>query len=485
MPVSERAERVIALAHSLQPAASNRNGTHPQPTRQPVSVCLADVESERVSWLWPGRVPLGKVTVLDGDPDKGKSTITLDLVARVTNHAPMPDGSRSDLSGCAAAIILSAEDGVADTIRPRANAAGADALRIHLLTDVEVLDDEGLPKRIPWMLPRDLDVLRALIETTCARLVIIDPLNAYLQSQVDAYRDQDIRGALRPLAELAESTGAAILVIRHLSKTGGTNALYRGGGSIGIIGAVRSGLLAALDPDDETGQTRVLATYKHNLTVEPPALRYELVASEEHGCARVRWLGESCHTANALLAEPASDDERSDRNAVAEVIDECLKEGPRTRSDVVKAIRVTGLDVSDKSIQRACRALGVTRQRLGFGPESSFVLALPDTPDRTARIVDPLSQAVHYVQYGADQHFPEPSADHSAHTGQQDNPVQLSISHEEWNAIGERIALLSSDAPALCLLSERGFLARTDLSRADFAEVAAILDDAEGEIDHD
>lgn len=464
-----------------------------EPRRRPVSQVLADVEPEEVHWLWRDRIPLSKVTVFDGDPDKGKSTVTLDVGARVTTHSPMPDGSRSDLPGPAAVIVLSAEDGAGDTIRPRADAANADVDRIHLLTDVEVLDDEGRVKRLPWMLPRDLDVLRILVERTGAKLVIIDPLNAFLDGKVDSYRDQDVRGALRPLAELAESTGAAIVVIRHLSKTGGTNALYRGGGSIGIIGAVRSGLLAALDPDDETGQTRVLATHKHNLTVEPPALRYELVASEQHGCARVRWLGESSHSASALLAEPASEDERSDRNAVAEVIAECLKEGPRARTDVVKAIRGAGLDVGDKTIQRACRALGVRRQRLGFGPESSFVLAMPDTPDKDASVVDPFSEAVHCVQYETDQHFPEPSVEHSGHTGQLDNPVRIGneamseyeesasevIDEETWNRVGERIAALPPDSPPILKLTRLGWLQRNDLSREEIVDVNRMIDDWE------
>jgi hypothetical protein len=390
----EELRRIITEASAWEPTvggATDTNGM--QPTRQPVSVRLADVKAEQVSWLWPGRIPLGKVTVFDGDPDRGKSTVTLDLSARVTTHSPMPDGSRSDLPGCAAVIILSAEDGAGDTIRPRADAARADVNLIHLLTDVEALDDKGRSKRLPWMLPRDLDVLRVLIETSGARLVVVDPLNAFLESRVDSYRDQDMRGALRPLADIAESTGAAILVVRHLSKSGGNNALYRGGGSIGIIGAVRSGLLVALDPDDETGRTKVLATHKHNLTVEPPALRYELISAEERDCALVRWLGESGHTSRSLLTEPASDDERSEQSEIADMLTEMTADGPFAVDDVRKALRAAGYAPSDSTLKRARQRAGlVTGKPTGFGGRRSFMRPehSPTTPSSptTDRIGD-------------------------------------------------------------------------------------------------
>src|SRR5262249_61214174 len=113
-----------------------------------------------------------------------------------------------------------------------------------------------------------------LVRRVCARLVVVDVLAAYLSGQVDSYRDADVRRALHPLARLAEETGSVVLVLRHLSKSGGTNALYRGGGSIGIIGAARVGLLAAIDPEDDG--RRVLAVTKSNLAAIPSALAYRL-----------------------------------------------------------------------------------------------------------------------------------------------------------------------------------------------------------------
>ena len=117
---------------------------------------------------------------------------------------------------------MSAEDGIADTLRPHADAAGADVNRIHMLTDVAGHDPDQPFDARPWSMPRDLDVLQKLVTISGARLVIIDPLNAVLGSAVDSYRDQDVRGALKPLSRLAEETGAAVVVVRHLTKGGGT-----------------------------------------------------------------------------------------------------------------------------------------------------------------------------------------------------------------------------------------------------------------------
>jgi predicted ATP-dependent serine protease len=97
---------------------------------------------------------------------------------------------------------------------------------VHLLTDVDDLDDEGTRRRRPWTMPRDIDMLGALVVSVGARLVIIDPMNAVLSTKVDAYRDQDIRVALAPLARVAQETGAAIVLVRHLTKGGGSNGLF-------------------------------------------------------------------------------------------------------------------------------------------------------------------------------------------------------------------------------------------------------------------
>lgn len=159
-----------------------------------VATRVADVATERVRWLWQGRIPLGKVTVLDGDPGLGKSTFTLDLAARVSTASPLPTGERPEAP--ASVILLSAEDGIADTIRPRLEAAEADLDRVHVFE--HVLDLEGVPR--PPSIPMDVAHIERLVVTEGATLVVVDPLMAYLGAGVDSHRDQDVRRAMFALA---------------------------------------------------------------------------------------------------------------------------------------------------------------------------------------------------------------------------------------------------------------------------------------------
>ncbi len=365
--------RLVSEAGTWSPAgetpAAVDGDTKPQDpfadsTRRPVSICMADVVPERVRWLWYPRIPLGKVTILDGDPDVGKSSVTIDIAARVSNGAPMPDGNRTDVEGPGGVILVSAEDGPGDTIRPRLDAAGADVKRVHLLTDVDYVDDNGCLRRRLWTM-QDLDVLKLLVLEHGAQLVVIDPLMAFLPSSVNSFSDQDVRGALAPLARLAEETGAAVVLVRHLNKAGGGNALYRGGGSIGIIGAARSALLFAKDPSDPSGNRKVMAREKGNLAPVWNSLAYELVSSEEHGCARVRWLGESAQTAATLLAVPVSNEEISAIDKAAAFLRETLADGPVAQKQIVDEGRKIG--ISEKTLQRAKKDLNVLSRKPGLG----------------------------------------------------------------------------------------------------------------------
>jgi hypothetical protein len=266
----------------------------------PRFVTLANVAPEHVNWVWPGRLPAGKLATLDGDPGLGKSTLVLDIAARITNGGPMPDGH--ELAGPADVIVMSAEDGMADTIRPRLDAAGADVSRVHVFASVTYADDHGRLQTRPPSIPADIDALEHEVARTGAALVVIDVLNAFLAGTVDSYRDQDVRRVLHRLAIAAEHTGAVIVVLRHLSKSGGDKAIYRGGGSIGIIGAARVGLIVGIDPGDPN--RNVLAVVKSNLAAIPKALAYQLVDAAEHGCARVLWLGTVDYRANDLVGAP-------------------------------------------------------------------------------------------------------------------------------------------------------------------------------------
>ncbi len=359
----------------------SRNGQRSpnEPLRHPVSVCMADVVAEQVQWLWPKRIPLGKVTVFEGHPDVGKSTVSIDIAARVSKGMPMPDGSRPELTGPAAVILVSAEDAAADTIRPRLDAAGADVSRVHLLTDIEDIDEKGVLRIRPWSMTSDgLDVLKSLVVKKQARLVVIDPMNAFFGPAVDSHRDQDVRTALAPLARLAEETEAALILIRHLTKAGGTNAITRGVGSIGIIGAARSAVLFAKDPSDPSERRRVMARSKGNLAPLWSSLAFELESAneEEHACSRVRWLGVSDQSVARLLQEPVSAEERDELEEIAELLKQVVIDGGGSVpiANARKALSAAGYEMSSRTLRRARNKAGLeTSKPAAFGGERSFV----------------------------------------------------------------------------------------------------------------
>jgi AAA domain/DnaB-like helicase N terminal domain len=284
-------------------------------------ILASEVQIQHVEWVWNSRIPLGKVTVLDGDPGLGKSALSLDLGARVSIGRAMPDGTPGVDSGV---LILNAEDGEADTIVPRLAAMGADLTRVRILKTIPDTSGERQPE-----IPQDLGMIEKAAVSVNARLIVIDPLMAFLPGTTNTHRDQDVRRALAPLARMAERIGAAVLIVRHLNKAADGNPLYRGGGSIGIIGAARCGLLVARDPDDETGERRVLAVTKTNLGPLPCSLQYCIRPG--NGSIRVNWCGESKHSAAALLAVPLDGDSRSEVEEAVEFLKSVLEDGPRRR----------------------------------------------------------------------------------------------------------------------------------------------------------
>lgn len=325
----------------------------------PLTVTLADVSAEPVEWLWPGRLPLGKLVVLDGDPAVGKSTLAVDLAARVSRGTRWPDGA-----ACSAgdALILSAEDGLADTIRPRLDAAEGDPAKVHALTEVRYRDNDGQLRTRPPTLG-DAQWIEQAIRRHHARLVIIDVLMAYLPGKVDSHRDQDIRSVLSAVAAVAERTGCCVLLLRHLNKASGGNPLYRGGGSIGIVGAARAAFLAAVDPDDDT--RRVLAATKANLAPMPEALAFRLVDAG-HGCARVQWDGGSTHSAADLLGHRDGDNERGERDEAAQwLLDYLDQRGGHVKAgDVIKAAAADG--IAKTTLTRARQRARVATAKSGM-----------------------------------------------------------------------------------------------------------------------
>lgn len=342
-----------------------------------IGTLLSSVKPESVEWLWEGRIPSGKLTVLDGDPGLGKSTVTVDIVARVSTGQVMPDGTGGGEP--AGVVILSAEDGLADTIVPRLMAANADLRRVLALESCPDSQGEGTH---PPMVPDDLPHVRAAIQRVSAKLVVIDPLMAYLSGDTNSHRDQDIRRVLFRIATLAEETGVAVLVVRHLNKSNGGPALYRGGGSIGIIGAARSGLLIACDPDDEN--RRVLASTKSNLGAPPVSLSFRLEA-DESGPAHVVWGGVCNHNANRLLEAPATDEERTAVDDAKDFLQAVLADGPKPSGEVYS--EANGAGISKRTLERAKNALGVESSKQGLG--GGWAWKFPEDRQGSPNIANP------------------------------------------------------------------------------------------------
>jgi RecA-family ATPase len=176
------------------------------PSFRPVS----ELAARSIDWLWPGRLALGKLAVLDGDPGLGKLLVTLDLCARLSTGRPFPDGSAGP--GASGAIVLNGEDGDEDTIRPRLQTLGADLERVFI--PYRDRDGRGEPLRFP----AHVQVLEEALRRTAARLIVVDPLLAFLDVCVIPTSDQSVRRGLAPLMRLAEQHACAVLLVRHLNK---------------------------------------------------------------------------------------------------------------------------------------------------------------------------------------------------------------------------------------------------------------------------
>lgn len=336
-------------------------------------VLFSEIGREEVRWLWEGRVPLGKITVLDGDPGLGKSVVTTDLAARVTVGRGLPDGVPCGAEGGGGVVMLNAEDSFGDTVGPRFDAAGGDPERGVWLSEVP---DEADPEHDrPVSLPEDLALLEDETRRVSAALVIIDPLMAFLGSGTNAHKDQDVRRVLARLTSLAERTGAAILLVRHLNKGLGGNPLYRGGGSIGIIGAARSGLVVAEDPTDPDGRKRILAATKSNLSEPVRSLVFSISASAVNGAARVEWHGGSPLNAGEILSAPLIAEEKTALEEAVEYLKDELSDGPMAAKQIKTSARRDG--ISERTLNRAKAHLKVRSVKETYG----WTWTLPEEPE--------------------------------------------------------------------------------------------------------
>jgi hypothetical protein len=315
----------------------------------PVLIEMSAVQPSKTSWLWDKFIPRRALTILDGDPGLGKSTLTLDLAARVSRGWTMPPaGGQGNGAEPAGVLLLSAEDDPEQTLRPRLDAAGADVSRVKLFGAVRIGDEER-PPVLPW----DMALIESAIIEQGIVLVVVDPFMAFLDGELDSHRDQDVRRCLHQLKELAQRTGAAILLVRHLNKVGHNVAMYRGGGSIGIIGAARSALIVGRDPDDP--QARVLASVKSNLGPMPRSLVYHTETVGD--VSRIAWGEETDLTANDILGHPDSRGVKSRPEQCADIIRAVLAKGPVDSGDLDARCKAAGF--TEYAIRQARKELGV------------------------------------------------------------------------------------------------------------------------------
>ncbi len=227
---------------------------------------MEDVVSKEVEWLWYPYIPYGKITIIEGDPGEGKTTLVLKLAAALSRGLPLPCGDDKEYDPIHI-IYQTAEDGIEDTIKPRLEKAGADCSMIRVIdeTDKELsMTDDRLEQ--------------AIIETG-ARLIILDPIQAYIGATVDMHRANEIRPVLKHLGIIAEKHNCAIILIGHMNKASGSKSTYRGLGSIDIQATARSVLLVARLRDKPN--IRIMAHDKSSLAPAGDAIGFEM--TEDNG----------------------------------------------------------------------------------------------------------------------------------------------------------------------------------------------------------
>jgi putative DNA primase/helicase len=321
----------------------------------PVLVCMADVKSRPVEWLWPGRIALGKLTLIAGDPGLGKSFVALDLAARISRGTPWPDApdSSAPLGGV---IILTAEDDLEDTVRPRLDAAGADVRRITALAAVKHNYKEK-PREVVFSLATDLPALEAALQAISdCKLVIIDPITAYLGGDTDSHNNGEIRGLLAPLAALATKYGVAVVLVTHLSKNPNVPAIYRSIGSIAFTAAARA--VWGVCKDKKNKRRRFFLPIKCNLSLDTLGMAYFLEPTA-NGIPIVGWEPEPVD----LSADEAEAEDDDDNQAKA-WIQEALKDGPMPAADLLVQGRANGF--THKAIRQVFHDIGGQRKKIGF-----------------------------------------------------------------------------------------------------------------------
>jgi len=300
---------------------------------------MADVEAKEVSWLWHPYIPYGKITIIQGDPGEGKTTFILHLAALLSKGDKLPcdDEARMPVN----VIYQTAEDGLEDTIKPRLVEAGADCSRILVIDESK----EGLSMT-------DERLVRAIKETG-ARMVILDPIQAYLGSNVDMHRANEIRPVLKQLGNIAEQYQCAIILIGHMNKASGSKSTYRGLGSIDFQATARSVLVVGRIKEDPT--LRIIAHDKSSLAEEGKSIAFRL--DRNYGFT---WEGNYDISVEELLSGESRGQKSKDARAF---LAEILAEGQIAYTDIEEAAKDRG--IKKKTLWNAKKEMNIDSVKVG------------------------------------------------------------------------------------------------------------------------
>jgi putative DNA primase/helicase len=348
----------------------------------------SDVQPEKLVWVWPGRIPEGKLVLLGGPPGLGKSQLTAFMAATISNGGDWPCNEGSTAVGNV--IFMSAEDGIEDTIVPRLMAAGANRDRVYIVASATKPDGTG---RKTFSLKTDVDLLEVKAkEIADVRLIIVDPISAYMGGS-DGNGNVETREVLEPLAEMANRLHIAVVAVTHLNKGGGggnQTALNRFSGSIAFIAAARAAFAVLEDPEND--ERRFLLQAKNNLGPKCKGLVFRMeqrVVSEGIVSSNIIFFENEQVSQSIDEALTASENRGGDgsqasgKEDVAEFLTEGLADGPVDVPEVERRARLAGLLGETKRIRenKAFRAarnhLGVQFKHEGFGTGSRYVLSLP------------------------------------------------------------------------------------------------------------